>query len=502
MRKNRFVFILVAVAALFYLIVPSVLAAVTLTILHVNDLHGRVFSDDRAGRGRPAGGAAYLAAMIGAQRAANPGGVILLSAGDMFQGTPVSDLFHGRPVLEMMNEMGFDAMTLGNHEFDWGRTVLSGIMKDARFPVLSANIVDRAGRRLAGAAPYVIVERKGIKVALIGLTTPETAIATKRENVRGLTFIEPKEVLPGLIREVRQKGARLIVLLTHLGLDEDERLAAAVRGIDVIVGGHSHTVVTDPVVIGRTIIVQAGSHGLFLGVLELTIDEKTGRIITATGKDELRPVHAGQDDPADERIARIADFYREKTGAAFRKVVGESRVNLGRRSDGESTLGDVITDAMRASAGAQIAIQNSGGIRADIKAGAITMEQVYTVLPFDDVLVAMDMRGETLTRLFEKAGAMRKGMLQVSGMTVRYGRGPAGRTRVTDIRVGGAPLDASRMYRVVTNDFLATGGDGFTDFEKGRNIAYGGEMRDAFVEYLRARSPLAPREEGRIAITE
>ena len=208
---------------------------------------------------RPMGGAAYLAAMIEAEKTRNPRGVILLSAGDMFQGTPISDVFQGRPVLEMMNGLHFDAMTLGNHEFDWGRTALAGIIESAAFPVLSANIVDRAGNYLPGVRPYIIVERKGVKIAVIGLTTPETPYATKAENVKDLTFLDPAGVLPGLLAEVRRKGARLIVLLTHLGLDEDKRLAAAVKGIDVIVGGHSHTVVTDPVTVGRTIIVQAGS---------------------------------------------------------------------------------------------------------------------------------------------------------------------------------------------------------------------------------------------------
>ncbi len=495
-------FLLLPVIAVLHCAILSAQAAERLTILHINDFHGRVFpgSDTPAGGAKPRGGAAYLAAMIEAEKTRNPRGVILLSAGDMFQGTPISDIFQGRPVLEMMNDLHFDAMTLGNHEFDWGRTALAGIIKSAAFPVLSANIVDRAGNYLSGVKPYMIVERKGIKIAVIGLTTPETPYATKAENVQDLTFLDPAGILPGLLTEVRRKGASLIVLLTHLGTDEDKRLAASVEGIDVIVGGHSHTVVTDPVTVGRTIIVQAGSHGLYLGVLELTVDEKTGKIEAATKKGELKAVSAGPNDPFDAHIARIANGYREKTGAIFRQVVGETGVALTRHADGESVLGDVIADAMRESAGAQIAIQNSGAIRADIPAGRITMEQVYTTLPFDDVLVAMDLSGAALLGLLEKSIARDKGILQVSGMEVRYHAGGAGGKRVKEVRAGGTPLDASRVYRVVTNDFLAAGGDKVSGFREGLHLTYGGAVRDAFIAYLKRHSPLAPRTEGRIVM--
>jgi 2',3'-cyclic-nucleotide 2'-phosphodiesterase (5'-nucleotidase family) len=499
-RNIRLFFALLIVAVL-HCAVFQARAAEKLTILHVNDFHGRVFpfAERSAGRVNQMGGAAYLAAMIEAQRARNPRGSVLLSAGDMFQGTPVSDLFQGKPVLEMMNALRFDAMTLGNHEFDWGRAALDGIIRSAAFPVLSANVVDRTtGACLGGVKPYIIVERKGVKIAVIGLTTPETAYATKAENVRGVAFLDPAGVLPGLLAETRQRGAGLIVLLTHLGLDEDIRLAASVSGIDVIVGGHSHTVVRDPVVVGQTIVVQAGCYGLYLGVLELTVDEKTGRIEAATKKAELKPVSAGPQDRFDARIARIAEGYGEKINDVFRQVVGETRVALTRRDGGESLLGDVVADAMRTSADAEIAIQNSGGIRADIPPGRITMEQVYMALPFDDLLVSMDLAGSTLVDLLEKSIAGNRGVLQVSGIHVSY---DAAGKRVAGARVAGAALDRSRMYRVVTNDFLATGGDRFGDFRKGRNISYGGPVRDAFISYLKKHSPLAPRIEGRITIT-
>jgi 2',3'-cyclic-nucleotide 2'-phosphodiesterase (5'-nucleotidase family) len=197
----------------------------------------------------------------------------------------------------------------------------------------------------------------------------------------------------------------------------------------------------------------------------------------------------------------MADGYREKTAAKFLQVVGETGVALTRHADRESVLGDVIADAMRESAHAEIAIQNSGAIRADIPAGRITMEQVYTALPFDDVLVAMDLSGAALLGLLEKSISRDKGILQVSGLKVSYDVVGAGGKRVKEVRVNGAPLEASRMYRVVTNDFLAAGGDRVSGFRSGRNVTYGAAVRDAFIAYLKRHSPLTPRTEGRIVIT-
>lgn len=497
--KRTIAVVLVAISVCLQLAVPGSYATEKLTILHVNDFHGRVFPhiDTTVDREKPMGGAAYLAEMVNEHRAENPEGVILVSAGDMFQGTPVSNLFRGRPVLDTMNMLRFDAMTLGNHEFDWGTSVLEDIVSSGEVPFVSANVVDRNGRYLPGMSPYIIIEKKGFKVAVIGLTTRETAYTTKRDNVRGLEFLEPDKVLPEIVKEARKKGAQLVVLLTHLGLEEDKRLARALS-VDVIVGGHSHTVLTQPVFVNRTVIVHAGYNGLYLGVLELTLDEKSGKLLHGTQKGRLRPVSAGPNDRFDKGVARMTKSYNEAIKNKFEQIVGESEVDLDRCRDGESILGDVITDGMRESARADIAVHNSAGIRADISAGAITLEQVYTALPFDNDLVAMDLKGRDLVRLFEKSAGLNKGMLQVSGAKIVYDMGaPEGR-RVVEVRIAGAPLDPSRIYRIVTNDFLAAGGDNFTDFRKGENITWEGDLREVFIEYLKRHSPVAPRTGDRI----
>ncbi len=474
-------------------------APVRITILHVNDTHGRIlpYTDTSLRTERPVGGAAYLARMIEDERAKNPGGTLLLSGGDMFQGTAVSNVFRGIPVIEIMNELKFDAMAIGNHEFDWGREALDNLRKGARFPFLSANIVDRRGKGLPGTRPYIIVDRKGLKIAVIGLTTTEAGFTTKASNVRGLSFPAPEDVLPPLIRDVKARGARTVVVLSHLGLDADRETAAEVSGIDVIVGGHSHTAVKVPVVVGRTIIVQAGCYGLYLGVLNLDIDPASGTVVGCQG--ELRTVWSGPRDPFDPRIAGLVEKYHARIKDEFAAVIGETAVDLVRNSRGESNVGNLVCDAMRKAAKADIAVQNSGGIRANIPKGKITLEQAYALLPFDNVLVSMDLTGEQILRFLEQSAVMEHGILQVAGLQVKIDlTKPEGR-RVVEAKVRGKAIRPEIAYRVVTNDFLAAGGDRFAVFREGNNILYGDDQREAFVEYLRRHSPVSPKVEGRVA---
>ncbi len=464
-------------------------AEISLTILHVNDTHGHIipYVQKSVNSERQVGGAEYLAKMIERERAANPDGTILLSAGDMFQGTPVSNLFHGKPVIEIMNYLHYDAMALGNHEFDWGQDVLQSIISSASFPVISANVFERGGRHIRGVKPYLMLKRKGVRIAVIGITTPETCYTSKPGNLTGLTFVWPEKVLPAIIRRVRAKGASIVVVLSHDGLDADRELARNVRGIDIIVGGHSHTAIRDPVIESGTVIVQAGSNGIYLGVLNVTFDRVKKKIVSYTRKDELRLVSpASQLDP---NVARIVDKYEAQVKTEFSKVIGTATADLTRDSTRESDLGDIVTDAMRDASGAQIAFQNGGGIRADIPKGPITLEAVFTALPFDDDLVSMDLTGEQIRELLEKS-VLSENMLQVSGIQIVYDLSKPAGEKVASIEVAGKPMETRATYRVVTNDFLASGGNQFNVFKKGQNISVGPSQRDAVADYIRKISPI------------
>ena len=473
-----------------------------LTILHINDTHGHILSytEKSVSTKVPVSGAAYFARMVQGERSKNPEGTLLLSAGDMFQGTPVSNLFNGKPVIEVMNYLSFDAMAIGNHEFDWGMEAFQNLLASSRFPYLSANIKDRHGHYLPGVKPYIMVSRKNLRIAIIGVTTPEVMYSTKPGNIRGFKVYRPEDILPELITKAKGEGAHMVIVLSHLGLDADKELAQRVPGIHVIVGGHSHTAIKTPVIIGDTIILQAGHYGLYLGIFELSIDTDTGKIVHYKKNRVLKKVLAGPDMPYDEVAAGIVNTYYDQIKEKFTEVVGESLVDLKRRYQRESNIGNLICDTMREETNADIAFMNSGGIRTDIPKGKITLEQVFTLLPFDNNLVTMNLTGAQILEILEYNARQEQGFLQASGIKTYYDVSEPVGSRVKEVYIGGKPLTKEKTYTVTTIDFLSAGGDAFKTFKEGKNLLYGTNLRDLFVSYLKKHSPVAPHIEGRIIV--
>ncbi len=498
--------------ALYALLTSIMLVAVTLahaveptttrriTLLHVNDFHGHLspLVDRTIDPHAKVGGATYLAGLIHEERQKNPRGTLLLSAGDMFQGTPVSNLFYGQPVVEIMNHLKFDAMVLGNHEFDWGRDVLQNLVDQARFPILSSNVSLKNGRPIPGIKPYVIFEREGIKLGILGLTTQETQYAVKATLVEDIDFRDPIDVTHLWVNELKAKGADIIVVLSHLGLPADRKLARHNSDIHVIVGGHSHTVVKEPVVENRTIIVQAGYYGIYLGVLDLEVDEQTGRITAHSHADVLRLASSEQKAPPDKTVQTIVAKYTEKIEEKLSLVIGETRVDLVRNPMGESNLGNLICDAMRETSGTPIAFQNGGGIRMDIPAGMISLGDLYTMLPFKNRIVTIDLTGEQILEILEQSGTLQQRILQVSGLEVDYDLSRPPGDRITRAMVGESPLSIEERYRVAVNDFLAAGGDRFSTFREGYRMATEEDLLVAVQSYMERHSPVAPKIEGRI----
>jgi len=269
----------------------------------------------------------------------------------------------------------------------------------------------------------------------------------------------------------------------------------------VIVGGHSHTAVTDPVVIDTTIIVQAGCFGLYLGVLELKIQRETNRIVQKTRSHELKTVFSGPDNPADPHVTGIINKYNNRIKDVFTQVVGETTVDLVQNRRGEANEGNLLCDAMKRETGAAIAFFNSGGLKINIPRGKITMEKIYELLPYDNVLMTMDLTGRQIKDLLEHGASLpHGGILQVSGISVTYDLNKPAGERAVNICVGDSPLNLTNVYTVTTNDFLAAGGDGYTTFKEGKNIRYGDNLRNIFVEYIKKHSPVHPKIEGRIII--
>jgi 5'-nucleotidase / UDP-sugar diphosphatase len=485
-------------------------APATVRILHVNDFHGFAEPTVPFGATEQVGGVPWLAAKVLRLRSERP--TLLLAAGDMIQGNNWANLFQGESVVQLMNLMKFDAMTLGNHEFDFGQDVLKKRIAEAQFPVLGANV-----EGIDGLKPYVITDVGGVKVAILGVVTDDTPVSTHPRNVVGLAFKNAADTLARTVPELR-KQADVIVVLSHVGYSVDRQLAEQVPGIDLIVGGHSHTRVDNPSRVGETVVAQAWEHGKTLGVIDITVEN--GHVTGIDGRlDEIRP-DPGAQDPA---VASLVETFRKQVDAVVEGEVGVAEVAL----DGENVrtretnLGDLITDIMRSVSGADATIINGGGIRTSIARGPIRVKDIYTVLPFDNYIVAVRLTGKQIrealehgvARVEEGAGAFP----QVSGISFTYNPGAPAGSRVRDVLIGGKPLDPDREYAVASNDFIAAGGDGYAAFGdairssgdfaviggmmKGEKLVYndaGRWLRDVVIDSLREKKTVAPAVEGRI----
>ncbi len=485
-------------------------APVEIRLLHMNDFHGFVDPHQPVGSGEVLGGVAYLAAE--AERLRKEKTTLFLAAGDMIQGHNWTNLTQGASVIALMNAMRFDAMVVGNHEFDFGQETLKARVSEARFPVLGANVEGVAGLR-----PSIIKELEGVRIAVIGVVTEETPISTHPKNVAGLSFSPPARTVEQTLRELKGK-ADLFIVLSHLGHHEDRRLAEAVPGISVIVGGHSHTKVEKPVLIGQTLIVQAWEHGKALGVLDLTVDG--GKIVAFEGKlAEIKPSLGRRD----EAVSRIVEEYQQRMAAFLSERIGEAAVDLdgARVRRQETNLGNFVADVIRRAAGADATIINGGGIRTGIRKGEVRVRDVYAALPFDNYIVSVRLTGRQIREALEHGvSAVEEGggrFPQVSGIAFTFARSAPPGSRIREVRVGGRPLDPEREYAVATNDFVAAGGDGYRAFGeavrasgdfavvggaiKGERLLYndaGRWLRDVVIEEIRTRKVLAPAVEERI----
>jgi 5'-nucleotidase len=521
---------------------PTAAQDFTLSILHTNDIHSRVdqvaptgsfCTPQNAAQDRCVGGYARLATKIRELRAARPN-PILLDAGDVFQGTLFYTLSKSDAVKPFLNALGYDAMTLGNHEFDDGPAELARFLDGLSVPVVSANVDVAREPRLAGRwSSSRIVEVGGQRIGIIGLTTAETPVSSSPGPTIG--FLAHAQTLRREVAALQAAGVNKIVALTHVGAAEDAALAAAVDGVDIFVGGHSHSLLHNgadprkegpyPVVVrtpsgAPALIVHAFYGGMFLGDLQVVFDA-AGVATSWTGDTIAMDAKVARDPAIQAMVDRMAAPIAELRG----RQVGVAAVPLDGSSDNcrfrECNFGNLIADAMlRAAAprGARVAIQNGGGIRTSIPAGPVTLGQVLEVLPFSNMLATFDLSGADIVAALEQGvgradnprneGTGR--FPQVAGLRFSFepGKPAGGRIRSVEIRGADgsfAPIDPAASYTVVTNDFLRKGGDGYAMFrDKARN-AYdaGPNLEDVLVEHIRALGgPASPALDGRITRIE
>lgn len=488
--------------AVFFLLLagPARAGQVRLTIFHTNDIHGWIMPREK--EGRRIGGMAAAAAVI--KKVSGP--KLVLDAGDWFQGTPEGSLSQGRCVVDLFNALPYDAVTIGNHEFDYGEPNLRRLAGRLKVPVVSANIYQEAdGRRLSYVRPWIVKEVSGLKIGLFGLTTSKTKSLSFPRHTRGLEFRREVDEAKAAVKALRAQGATVIIALTHVGFEKpdgpafegDQTIAAEVQGIDLIVGGHTHTALRQPLreAAYGTLIVQAGTGLSALGEVLLDIDAASGRVVSS----RARLVDLWLDETGeDPDVARRVADEREAVSRLYDVVVATATAALMRNAEGESSLGDWMTDCLRRWAGTQTAFQNGGGIRADLRPGPVTLRDLFNVMPFDNRVVKLKIRGRHLKAAVDH-GVAARGMLQVSGLEVRYRRGEKPGRRLEDLRVGGLPLEEDGLYTAAALDFMVSGGDGYSSLgsaeEKKETETY---MRDVLRWCAEKTAVIEPPAPGRL----
>jgi 2',3'-cyclic-nucleotide 2'-phosphodiesterase/3'-nucleotidase len=463
----------------------------TLRLLETTDFHGAILGGTRERRSqRPTGGSVALAAAITRERAVNPEGTVLLDGGDLFQGTMISNLQFGRPVVEQMNALGYAAAAVGNHEFDWGVDTLVSRVREMRFAALGANMVEReTGKLPRWVRADTTVLRRGLRVGIVGLAYPGTPRVTLAANVAHLRFDDDSTTAARVATRLRNAGASVVVGVGHIPAETDSLRHARgdlarlgrIANVDAWLGGHSHNVVDDRV--NDHPILIAGALGQYLAVLDLVVDPVQHKVVEKTQR--IYTVYA--DGPADSSWVTRVDRWNANVGPVSAEVLGTAGVALHRRRP-ESTIGDFICDAMRADAKVDIAFQNPGGMRADLDAGPVTRGDVYAIMPFDNTIVTLQLTG-ALVKLALEQSLRSDRVTQVSGL--RYVIDPAKPElqRITQVTLAdGTPLDDARLYTVAANNFMASGGDHYDALAQGTQRTDTGRMiRDAMEAYVRAR---------------
>jgi 2',3'-cyclic-nucleotide 2'-phosphodiesterase (5'-nucleotidase family) len=412
------------------------------------------------------GGAAQLATLINQIRRRDRT-VFLFDTGDMFTGM-LSNVTRGEALMEMMMSMSYDAMAIGNHEFDYGSANFERQMNRVPFPVLGANIFYK-GTSHRYARPYTIIERNGVRLGVIGIIGQDARSVALPSGITELDFLDPIPVVRDLVRELKPQ-VDLIVLLAHQGktgpqqtdaearpevqrdFDEDIRLCGEVEGIDVFVGGHAHRGIETPFVHPKTgtLIVQTYGYGTRLGYLKLRV--KGGNVVSHEG--ELLRVWSDRLLP-DPVVAAKIRRYKKQAAPQIGKVVGRLKTRLVRDYNAESSLGSFVADVLRETSGAEIAFENAGGLRADLPAGTVTNGNVLDALPFLNSLVVCRMTGAQIREVLEQGLSLERGLIQVSGIRAIYDLSrPIGR-RLISLQIGDRPVENERTYTAASNFLIS-----------------------------------------------
>lgn len=488
--------------------------ATAVNVLYTNDIHSRIdpfpadfYNKHYAGKG----GFARLAAAIRREKAADPA-TIAVDSGDYLQGTPYFNFYKGEAELKLMDAAGFDAITVGNHEFDNGVAGFKKVMPLYRGTLVTTNLTfgDGVGQR------YAVKQVGGVRVGLFALITEVNGLVAA-SAFKGAQYYDPILSARAAVARLREE-ADVIVMLSHVGTKlhhgksspeaadhdgtpvSDEDIATAVPGIDVIISGHTHIKVDPPMVVGKTHIVSTGMGGAYLGKVRLTV--AGGRV--AEVHHALLPMD--RQVPADRGVEAIIAPYRAPMERTLSTVIGEATAAFDkyRPESAECGVNNLVADAMLAGArqvdpGVDFAVASSGTPRAAINPGPITMEDVFYALPFDNEIVIQEVSGQTaieMLTLQRRANDHVRHAIANATYVLTRNAGP-----IAEVRIGGRPIDPRKTYKVAVNDYMAEGSSGFSMLTSAEKRSTHVLQRDALVELIKARGRLAP-EVGRIQVTD
>ena len=438
------------------------------------------------------GGLSHLATLIRDVRE-EEGITFLLDAGDIFTGA-LSKKTEGELPFDLYSAMDYDAMTLGNHEFEYGWEILVDTIPRANFPVLNANIYNETTGKLI-AKPYTILVRKGVKVGVIGVMGIDAFYNTMAPFHRtGLSVKDPTETAQYWADKIRA-DVDMIVVLTHQnktapmqtnkeadlsvqrGFDEDYAMAGALRGVDVIFGGHSDNGLNEPVIHPKTgtVIGLTFGQGMHLGYTKFAVDLEKHNVDYLDGY--LIPVNSAQL-PEDKKTAQLIKDSRNNF-PELAEVIAKVEQPLMRRYNKESSIGNLLTDFMKSAGNSDIGFLNSGAIRADMNAGNLTLEQLINIYPFKDNLTVIELSGQQVRDLVEYSLTLPYGIGQVSGLSITYDSSKKMMKRLVDLKVNGEKIIDAKKYTVAVSGYLADGGDGFIVFTEGRVVNANLPFQDA-----------------------
>ncbi|MEA2104018.1 MAG: bifunctional UDP-sugar hydrolase/5'-nucleotidase [Candidatus Cloacimonadota bacterium] len=523
-----------------FLIIYSILFCddIKLNIIFTNDIHGGIDAVPATFLNPdfppPFGGGAASATYINRIRKnakENGEEFLLIDAGDFFQGHPIGTMTNGTAIIKYMNMVHYDAMTIGNHEFDAGYEELKKTLSLAKFPIVCANIVlKETGAIIPEAVPYIIKEFDGIKIGIIGICTEETPMMSFPEHIKGLKFLSVSKTVEKYKKIVKQKGADIIIVLGHLGIpydvesayqhdiveghindpnrrwpDNAMHLAHKVPGIDIIFAGHIHKGYKKPweEPDNHTLIFQNYAYGSNLGHIIITVDEVSETIsgyelpayldgdLISMASEEILP---------DPIVKKTIDSLQAIAEKGMDEYIGEATIHLTKEGASQSLIGNTVMDAMREETNADFAFLNLGGVRDNITKGPVTYRDVFKVLPFESRIVTMDISGAKLKEILEfRVSGSRHG-IRISGGKVVNNRNYPNFERITNLEINGKTWSPDSIYTVATTDFLMQGNAGLTLLTKipeNQITYYNIVIRDALANYFRTHKKVAAKIDDR-----